>query len=210
MINRFGDKPAKSSGFQLSNKLQLTFLASAVAEMESKRQRVSDLLDAQVPILEIAAIVECSRQFGYRIKKMKEAGESLARRSGSGGLNKIINEDFLVGLSSEIEADPTRSMRKLAKDLGVSEFTIRNAVGQLGLHSYVRRRRQLLSTTSKNSRVERGKKLINWLKKKPSFSSRTRRIGRLTRAAMPEMTVFWPTLSTKCRPSTRPSTRRRP
>ncbi len=136
--------------------------------MEAKRQRVSDLLDAHVPILEIAAIVKCSRQFVYRIKKKKESGESVARKSGSGGSNNIIDEEFLLLLMAKINTEPTRSMRKLAKDLMVSEFTIRNAVGKLGLHSYVRRRRQLLSQTAKNSRVDRGKKLINWLKKKPS------------------------------------------
>ncbi len=136
--------------------------------MLDKRQRVSDLLDAQVPILEIVDIVKCSKQVVYRIRKKKKAGESLARKPGSGGKNKIIDQDFLLHLAVEIEADPTRSMRKMSKDLSVSEFTIRKAVGQLGLHSYVRRRRQLLSKSTNNIRVERGKKIINWLKKKPS------------------------------------------
>ncbi len=59
-------------------------------------------------------------------------------------------------------------MRKLAKDLAMDEKTIRNAVGQLGQFSYVRRRRQLLSASAQNSWVEHGQQLINWLKKKPS------------------------------------------
>ena len=57
-------------------------------------------------------------------------------------------------------------MRKMAKELNVSECTIRNGVKDLGACSYVRRRRQLLTAKSKMARVERGKKLINWLKKK--------------------------------------------
>ena len=134
--------------------------------MEAKRQRVSDLLDAQVPIEEIVAIVECSRRTVERVRQRKNEGQSLERKPGSGGHNKIVTEEFLAGLACKIEADPTRSMRKTAKDLNVSEGTIRNAVGLLGLHSYVRRRRQLLSAATKERRVERGKVLINWLKKK--------------------------------------------
>ncbi len=114
-------------------------------------------------------IVNFFRQFIYCIKKKKEAGESLSHRPGRGGSNKIMDNDFLLGLMAEIEADLTRSMRKLAKDLGASKFTINNAVRKLGLHSYERRRHQLLSKTTKNSRVECSKKIINWLKKKPSL-----------------------------------------
>ncbi len=97
-----------------------------------------------------------------------EAGESLERKTRSSGHNKVVNDDFLVDLSAKIEADHTRSMRKLAKDLNISDWTVRKAVGKFGMHSHVRRRRQLLSASAKNSRVERGKKLTSWLKKKPS------------------------------------------
>ncbi|QQP55895.1 Transposable element tcb2 transposase [Caligus rogercresseyi] len=55
-------------------------------------------------------------------------------------------------------------MRKQAKNLGVSKDTIRNAVQDLGLVSYVRRRRQLLSDASKETRVIKGKKLLTWMK----------------------------------------------
>ncbi|QQP55966.1 Hypothetical protein FKW44_000476 [Caligus rogercresseyi] len=40
----------------------------------------------------------------------------------------------------------------MAKVFEVSEWTIRKAVSKLGLYSYVRRRRQLLSNSAKNSR----------------------------------------------------------
>ncbi|QQP38996.1 Transposable element tcb2 transposase [Caligus rogercresseyi] len=51
-------------------------------------------------------------------------------------------------------------MRKQAKNLGVSKDTIRNAVQDLGLVSYVRRRRQLLSDASNETRVIKSKKLL--------------------------------------------------
>lgn len=103
---------------------------------------MSDLLRAQVSVPEIVTIVGVSKTMVYDTKKKLEAGDSLERKPGSGGSNKIITDDFLTDLLSKIEADPTRSMRKLAKDLNVDEKTIRNAVGQLGLCSYVRRSRR--------------------------------------------------------------------
>ena len=134
--------------------------------MEAKRQRVADLLHAQVDPKEIMNIVKCGKTFVFAVKKKMKAGKGFKRKPGSGGHNRIIDDDFLTGLMAEIEADPTRSMRKMAKDLNISEWTIRKAIGQLSLHSYVRRHRQLLSVTAKTSRVKRGKKLISWLKKK--------------------------------------------
>ncbi|QQP41319.1 Uncharacterized protein FKW44_015644 [Caligus rogercresseyi] len=61
-------------------------------------------------------------------------------------------------------------MRKQAKNLGVSKDTIRNAVQDLGLVSYVRRRRQLLSDASKETRAIKGKKLLTWMKHNGSTS----------------------------------------
>ena len=129
---------------------------------------MTDLPHAKVRVGEIVEIVGVGKTMVYNTKKL-EARDSLHRKSGSGGSNKILTDDFLVGILAEIEADPTKSMRKLTKDLNVGEKTIRNAVGKLGLFSYARRRHQLLSASAKNSRIERGQRLINWLKKKPSF-----------------------------------------
>jgi len=134
--------------------------------MEAQRQRISDLLDAQVPNKEIIDIVKCSRRLVSTVKKLKEDGETLKRKPGSGGHNKVLNNAFMDNVAASIEAEPTKSMRKMAKTLDVDEKTIRTAVSLLGAHSYVRRRRQLLTATSRASRVERGKKLLSWQKKK--------------------------------------------
>jgi len=136
--------------------------------MDIKRQRVSDLLDAAVPITDIVKIVECHKSFVFKVKAMKKAGKSLARSPGSGGHNKIRSEEFLTGVACAIEADPTASIRSMAKDLGVSEKTIRRSVGDLGAFSYVRRKRQLLTEATKARRVEKGRKLLNWLKSNSS------------------------------------------
>ncbi|QQP35821.1 Uncharacterized protein FKW44_020732, partial [Caligus rogercresseyi] len=119
--------------------------------MEAKRQRAADLLHAQVKVIDIMEIVKCDKTLVYDVKKKLETGKGLKRKMGR----------LLDGLMAGIEADPTRSMRKMAKVFEVSEWTIRKAVSKLGL-------RQLLSNSAKNSRVDRGKKLLSWLKKKPS------------------------------------------
>ncbi|QQP57556.1 Putative transposable element [Caligus rogercresseyi] len=105
--------------------------------------------------------IKCGKTLVYDVKKKLETGKGLKRKMGSGGHNRKVDEDFLMGLMAEIEADPTRSMRKMAKVFEVSEWTNRKAVSKLGL-------RQLLSDSAKNSRVDRGKKLLSRLKKKPS------------------------------------------
>ena len=124
--------------------------------MEAKRQRVSDLLDAHIKVGKIQAIVGCSRSLVDKVKRLKKAGNGLGRKPGSGGLNKIRSEEFLTGVASEIAC----SMRRLGKELQVSDRTIRRSMKDLGAVSYVRRRRQLLTDSTKAKRVMKGTKLL--------------------------------------------------
>ncbi len=64
-----------------------------------------------------------------------------------------------------MEKDPTRRMRQLTTVNGVSSRTIRRAVRDLGLVSYVRRRCQLLSEATKAKRVEQDSKLLTWMRR---------------------------------------------
>jgi len=74
---------------------------------------------------------------------------------------------FLAGLKRSVKADPSQSMAKLAKKRNVSPRTISRAVNEdLGMKSYVRRRRNLLTARSRALRMERCPKLINHLKNK--------------------------------------------
>ena len=109
-------------------------------------------------LLTSATLLGWARPWCTTPKKKMEAKESLKRKPGSGGSNKIITDEFLMNLGTMIEANPSRSMRKFAKDLNVDESTIRKAVGRLGLHSYVRQKHQLLTMSAKNSRVDRGRR----------------------------------------------------
>ncbi len=136
--------------------------------MEEKRQRISDLIRAGVSLKAIPAIKDCSLALIYKVRSLEKAGKGLSRKSGSGGHNKLRDDDFLTGIAAEIAASPTTSMRRLAKDLNCSKTTVNNAVRDLGAFSYVRRRRQILTPASKASRLTRVKGLLNWLKHHPA------------------------------------------
>ena len=76
---------SESSNCQLSNKVQLTPPGHPVTNMEAKRQRVADLLQAQMAVSEIMGV---SRATVFNTKRKLEARECLDRKPGSGGSNK--------------------------------------------------------------------------------------------------------------------------
>ncbi|MCV6574131.1 MAG: hypothetical protein OIF58_00185 [Cohaesibacter sp.] len=83
-----------------------------MTEQETKRRRIHDFLDAQISNSEIVKTVR-------RIKRAKDTGSDPKRKAGSGGLNKKRDEDFVSDLLARINADPTTSMRRHARDLEV-------------------------------------------------------------------------------------------
>ena len=103
-----------------------------------------------------------------RIQSNKNPGKGIERASGSGGHNKKRDDAFLECLESKINADPTKSMLRLSKELKIDPKTIRTAVHEdLGMKSYVRVPRQLLTSTLMEKRLERCKKIRNWLRANP-------------------------------------------
>ncbi|XP_059097596.1 uncharacterized protein LOC131891917 [Tigriopus californicus] len=110
---------------------------------------------------------KCSRSFIYKVKDLVEAGDSLGRKTGSGGSNKKRTGTKLAEIKAKIEKKPDISLADLGKVANVSKTTASAAVKDLGLKSYVRRHRQLITTASKATRVIKGKKLLAWMKKNP-------------------------------------------
>lgn len=99
------------------------------------------MLDAELSVREMASIVGCSEKRVRDVRRIKLGGESLERQLGSGGHKRTRSEDFLVGLTAEVEGDVAQSQRHLAKELQVSKSTIVRALKDTGLVSVVRRRR---------------------------------------------------------------------
>ncbi len=131
--------------------------------MEAQRQRVADLLAVEMLVKDIIDIVKCSRSLVDKVKRLQKDGKGFSKKVGSNG-HIVLTEDFLTGVASEIKANREHSMREMAKNLNMGVTTIRKAVVQLGAH--MRRRHQLLTKATRESRVSRGKKIINWMKSK--------------------------------------------
>ncbi|QQP52318.1 Uncharacterized protein FKW44_004437, partial [Caligus rogercresseyi] len=88
-----------------------------MSKQEAKRNRVRDLLDAQVPQNDIAKIVGISERTVRRIQHARQSGLGTKRSPGSGGHNKKRDKTFLNVLKKRIKEDPTVSMRKHSKIL---------------------------------------------------------------------------------------------
>jgi hypothetical protein len=83
-----------------------------MTEEQRKRQRISNLLDAQLNNNTIADIVRVNVRTVCRVKHAKNAGNGIDRASGSGGQNIKRNQRFLDNLAAKIKEDPTISMKK--------------------------------------------------------------------------------------------------
>ena len=66
-------------------------------------------------------------------------------------------------LKETYEADPMVSYGYTAKQLGVSRKTVSRGLGELGMKSYVRRYRALISSGAMVKRVERSEDLLEWI-----------------------------------------------
>ena len=103
----------------------------------------------------------------YRVLAKLDAEGKVQQNHHSPRNDRKWTKTFLAGLKKSIKADPTQSMSKLAKKCNVSHRTIGRAINEdLGMSSYIRRRRNLLTARSRAIRVERCAKLLNHLKNK--------------------------------------------
>jgi inhibitor of nuclear factor kappa-B kinase subunit alpha len=134
--------------------------------MEAKREKIVTLLHAQTPIPEIMKELGTSRRTITRVKKALEERGNVKHKAGAGRKPKVVTPRLINVLKARIWRNPIRSMRGMAKDLKVSEWTIRNVVkNKLGARSLARTKRFLLSDRLKASRLERSKKILHILKR---------------------------------------------
>ncbi len=105
-----------------------------MATQKVKRQRLSDLLHAQID----SKLTQSLRTV-YNINKTIDMGNGIQRKPSSVGVNKKWNRDFIDALKTKIAKDPTTSIRKKAAELKVKPKTVRTAVhGDLDIESYTR------------------------------------------------------------------------
>ena len=103
-----------------------------------------------------------SRKLIYRtIKRYKETG-SLNDKARSGRPRTERTIGLKAKVQKRIVRNPRRSMRKMARDFGVSSRTIRRVVhDQLGLKSLKRRKVHMLTKSIREKRLQRSRILLS-------------------------------------------------
>ena len=136
-----------------------------MSHQEAMRQQIADLLLAGVASRRIATTVGGSVSTVYTVKGPISNGEGIMRKQESGGVNKKRDYAFLKTLKSTVSKNLTTSMRKLAREMKVSPRTMRRALHtDLQLKSFMRTPKHLLTPKMQARRLERGKKMLNYLK----------------------------------------------
>ncbi len=130
------------------------------------------MLRAQIDPKSIPNIVGVSLRTVYNVKTTLDMGNGIQRKPGSGGVNKKWNRDFIDVLKTKIAKDPTTSIRNITAELKVDPKTIRTGVhDDLGLKSYTKMPRHLLTECTKAIRLERWKKVLKYIKNPGSTHS---------------------------------------
>ena len=128
-----------------------------MASERDNRISIRALLDAGKKPAEISDQLGVSRPTVYAVKR----SNTVERKEGSGRKLKLDPEE----LKKAAEADPLKSMRAHAKDLGVAPSTVCRSVKKAGGKSLVRVERPLLTPSMKETHLLRCKALLNDVKK---------------------------------------------
>lgn len=135
-----------------------------------KRHAVIVALQGDHSDLEIARFLKVARSFVFKIRKELQTDKGNASQTGKRKIHSkrsdmIRKDDFIKDVQQTIDANPRKSMRSLAKQLQVSEGTIRNVVHEnIEYKSYVLKKGQFLSERIKENRLIRSKRLLNKVK----------------------------------------------
>lgn len=133
----------------------------------ARRTTICELRRAGSSVSDIIKSTGYAKSTVYRVVAAFDAEGKVQRSRHSPRSDRKRTKTFLAGLKRTLKADPSQPMSKLAQKRSVSRSTISRAVKEdLGMKSYVRRVRNLLTTRSRALRAERCPKLLNHLKHK--------------------------------------------
>lgn len=134
--------------------------------MEAKREAIVGFLKAGKSPTEISSLLNCSRMAVYRAQKLyDETGGFKQRRPGR--VRTIRTLELKRKVESRIKRNPIRSIRKMASELNVSKNTVARIVQDIGAKSRAITSRQLVTTKTKEKRLERARKLLSKIRHKP-------------------------------------------
>jgi transposase len=133
-----------------------------------EREKIIQAFNNGTNIHSLASIFKVHSRTIKRIVNKFEKEGTVERKTGSGGHNSKRDHHFNLELKRSIRRDPTQSIRRLARERGVSARTVERAVAEdLKMRSYVRPVRHLVTPGQKVRRLERAKIILNKVKHDP-------------------------------------------
>ena len=149
------------------NRIQKVHSGGKSVHFNFTRQQISQLLDAKVEPKEICRITNCSRSTVFWVKKQKKTGNNINTKY-CGGKRTIRTPEFIDEVWATVCSDPSKKMRRIAKQIGVSRSTTRRAIREdLCLYPYKYRITQLIPKRARPLRVKRGNKLLKFMEENP-------------------------------------------
>ncbi len=134
--------------------------------MEELRKKVITRIAAGDKLVDIAKRFDIHIQTVYKIKKRYKELGNFADRTRSGRPRSTRSEAAICDVKESITNNPETSIRKLAREHKMAEASMRRLVKEdLGLKSLVKRRIQQLTDLQRQKRVDRGKAILNFLRR---------------------------------------------
>lgn len=136
-----------------------------MSAQEQKRRIIAELLGAGVHPKAVAEQLKVGIASVYRVKAAIKSNANLGRKSGSGRPRSARTPATVRAVQRKIRVDPNRSIRKLAREHGISRMAMHELVTvDLGLQSLTRPVRPLITEAQKEKRLQRARRLLNWIK----------------------------------------------
>lgn len=107
--------------------------------------------------------------FRWTVKRVldRETKGQLSAKVATGRSRSTRVPRIVAAIKRKIRANPVRSMRKMAKEHGISDFSVRKIVkDDCGAKSRARKKTHMITNRIRELRVERCKKIMNYLKRK--------------------------------------------
>eukprot|EP00095_Tigriopus_kingsejongensis_P011540 snap_masked-scaffold33_size549341-processed-gene-2.6 protein:Tk11540 transcript:snap_masked-scaffold33_size549341-processed-gene-2.6-mRNA-1 annotation:"Importin-11" len=120
-----------------------------VETLSNLKEFVYDTILKGMRTKDIAEKFEVSRRTVLNVKKLFEATGSFEKRKSTGRPRSARTEDILNKIKTKVEAEPRSNIRAIARELRVDKMA-------------------LLTTAQRQKRLDRCKKIITFLKKKPA------------------------------------------
>ena len=151
----------------LVRKLWKKMSGGKAAKCNFVNQEISDLLDANVQPKDICKIAKCGRTTVFKVMRQKKYNKELATKF-KGGKRTVRTEEFIEDMWSVVCSDPSKKMRRIAKEVSASRSTTRRAIREdLCLYPYKHRITQLIPRSAKPKRVKRGTKILTYIEENP-------------------------------------------